>query len=918
MSINGRNQRYVFKIPSSHLRRENWDISLKINDARKNGELVSIGESQLLRWIDELNGIQNCEDKLTEIKNNLEYYRKQAKSDSSLQPVLKSLYQQLDHYQFKPDYVCVVIDKVSDYKKMYKKGFNVNGIHFRRLLGTPNGVKQNTIVFVNEKLYTELQKRITNGRNLTKEFVPAKLEAYQALVCSSSVPVSMPKGIVCVPDAYTYFKEDVIELDDSEDGEPKMTYVKDKECELCDSDGYGLGMPSLLKRWGEDIGEDYILPGCVIRNSFCKGTVYPVDFKKFALEHRCTKIIDSWGFEHDVNDVELILTESMLKLWDSYSSIDDYLEKCNKNHYSFAITKAAENKLENVRNMNYQFLQSYRLSENDITDLISPTVSEIKDVISNDWRKTICYAKGVGLNEHNISKNIFGDFATALMIEPKLLGDSYVQNQLKAMIHKRIQDAKIGVLEVEGCYALVCGDPYSLCQSIFGLEITGLLKAGEIYSKYWIDKGVEEIVMYRAPMLDMNNVRKVKVVHNKKMDDFYKYITTPILLNSWDMITDAMSGMDKDGDCVISTNNNVLLKRTLNLPPIHCLQRKAEKKIPLEDDIFESNIKSFGNAVGSVTNKSTAMFEVRARFPKDSKEWDILSYRIKCIQQSQQNEIDKTKGIVAKSMPKYWYDWFATKPEDGDTDDIIEWKKFQRTIVADKKPYFFQYIYPAERSKWMKYEKNTNTKCIMQFGMTLDELKKTESLNKEQQDFLMNYAKRTPLGMAGCTINRICWRIEREFANENMRKVELFDYNLLKSPNANYSRNAYSSILNIYKEYLADRRKLDSIIHSQKTDDFDRNSMRALLINHFKKKCTVICPDKEKLCNILIDICYKDSNNSKRFVWDICGDVIIDNLLNRANGIINYPAQDENGDFEYCGIRFSMQKYNLIDQKLIN
>ena len=918
MSGKGRNQRYVFKIPSSHLRRNKWNISLKLNEARKNGELVSIGESQLLRWIDELNDIQNCENKLTEIKNNLENYKRQARTDSSLRPVLKSLYQQLDHYQFKPDYVCVVIEKVSDYKKIYKSGFTINGIHFKRLLGTPNGVKQNTIVFVNAKLLPELRKRISNGRDLTKEFVPAKLEAYQALVCSSSIPVSMPKGVICVPDCYTHFKADVIELDDSEDGEPKMTYVKDKECELCDSDGYGLGMPSLLERWGKDIGVDYLLSGCVIRNSFCKGTVYPIDFRKFGFENGFTTIVDSWGIEHNLEDVELVLTESMLKLWDSYSSIDEYFKNCKENNYTFAITKAAEFELENVRNMNYQFLQSYDFSDEDISELVNPTITEVKDVLQNDWRKTICYAKGVGLNEFNISKNIFGDFATALMIEPKILGDSFVQCQLKAMIHKRIQDAKIGVLEVEGCYTLVCGDPYSLCQSMFGMDVTGLLKEGEIYSKYWIDKGVNEVVMYRAPMLDMNNVRRVKVVHNQIMDDFYKYVNTPVLLNSWDMIADAMSGMDKDGDCVIMTNNKVLVERSLNLPPIHCLQRKAKKIVPKEDDIFISNVNSFGNAVGSVTNKATAMFEVRDRFPKDSEEYNILSYRIKCIQQAQQNEIDKTKGIVAKPMPRYWHDWFSTKICEDDTDEDIKWKEFQRNIVADKKPYFFQYIYPIERAKWQKYQKDSAIKCLMLFGIELDALLNTNILGEPENTFIENYYKRIPLGIAPCTINRICWKIENEFKSENMLELESFDYNLLKAPNIDYSDSEYSSISKLYKEYLADRRKLDSIVHSQKTDDFDRNSMRNLIITHFKKQCSIVCPDKVKLCNILLDVCYRDSNNSKRFVWEMCGDVIIDNLLASHNNILSFPVQDVNGDIEYGGYKFSIKRYNLVEQRLID
>ena len=640
MSISGRNQRYVLKLSSTRLKQSGWNLTIRLSDARKNGEVVGIGESQLIRWLDELNGIENCEEKITEIKTHIENYRKQLRTDENLRPVLKSLYQQLDHYSFKKDYLCVVIDKISDYRKIYKDGFVVNGVRYRRLLGTSGGIKLNTIVFLSEYHLEEIKRRIANGRNLNKEFVPAKLEAYQALVCSSSVPVSMPKGVICVPDCYTHFKADVIELDDSEDGEPKMTFIKDKECELCDSDGYGIGMPELLLRWANDIGEDYVLPGCVIRNSFCKGTVYPIDFRQFAYEHGLSEIIDSWGITHNINDIELILTESMLKLWDSYSSIDEYLINCMENHYSFCITKASEENLENVRNMNYQFLQSYDFTDEDIDELIAPTVTEIQDVLSNDWRKTICYSKGIKLSLDNIESSLSPDFATALMIEPSILGDEYVQSQLKGMIAKRINDSKKGVLQVEGCYTLVSGDPYSLCQSMFGLEVTGLLRAGEVYSKYWIDRGVNEIVMYRAPMLDMNNVRKVKVVCNEQMEKFYYYMISPIILNSHDMTADAMSGSDKDGDCYITTNNQILIKRTIELPPIQCLQRKATKIIPSEDDIFESNIISFGNAVGAITNRSTSMFEVRERFPKDSEEYKILSYRIKCVQQGQQNSID--------------------------------------------------------------------------------------------------------------------------------------------------------------------------------------------------------------------------------------------------------------------------------------
>ena len=55
---------------------------------------------------------------------------------------------------------------------------------------------------------------------------------------------------------------------------------------------------------------------------------------------------------------------------------------------------------------------------------------------------------------------------------------------------------------------------------------------------------------------------------------------------------------------------------------------------------MQSNINSFGNAVGEVTNKITSMFEIQARYPRDSREFRVLDYRIKCGQLYQQNQID--------------------------------------------------------------------------------------------------------------------------------------------------------------------------------------------------------------------------------------------------------------------------------------
>lgn len=903
MSINLVSQRFVYKIHSSRLRRAKWNLQLSINQARENKELVTLNESQLMRFIDELNGTPNSAFHISDIRAQIKALNCE-KNLSVSRPKIKKLYKQLDEYQFKKDYVCVIMDSNSDYKQIYKKGFKINNITFRRLLGTTGGVKSNTIVFVNEKLLPELKKRINNGRDMSKEHVPAKLEAYFSLVCSSSTPVSAPKGVVVVHDCFTHFKADVIELDDTGLDEPRMKYIHNKDITLNDSDGYGLAMPQLMEKWGKELGEKYVLPACVIRNSFCKGAVFPVDFQKFACENGFTKITDVWGNTYNINEIELILTESMLKLWDSYSSLESYMENCRKNNYSFAITKYSKEKLENVRTMNYQFLQSYDFTEEQLEELIAPTVNEIMDILTDDYRKAILYTKGSGLNENNI-QHLDSSFATALMIEPKMKNDPFVKSQIHSMIRKRINDAKVGVLNVDGNYSFVSGDPYSLCQSMFGMKVTGLLKAGQVYSKYWIDKGVDEIVSFRAPMTSHNNIRKLKVVHNAEMDDFYKYMVTPTIFNSWDTCAEAMNGMDKDGDCVINTSSFVLVNNTNNLPAIQCIQQKAPKCIVTEEDLMQSNINSFGNAVGEVTNKITSMFEVQAGFPKNSREYRILDYRIKCGQLYQQNSIDKTKGIVANIMPDKWYNRLSNKSSETATSAERKENLLNCRIVADKKPYFMQYIYPAERAKLIEYNKRTNEKCIMQFRISLNELLKKENKTNAEEKFLERYYQDFPLGQSPCTVNRICKRLENIFDNISFEHEADFDYSILKCGTP-YSRDMYNKIKKIYDKYINETKNYIQYAKSERLRSEELQIQKYLFKERFKRQCLEQCPNEEYLCDIVLDLCYSGTKKSKQFAWDICGDMFIKNLLKRNDYKISYPKLDSDGDIEFGGNKFSM------------
>lgn len=901
-------QRFVYKIHSTRLRKAKWNLKLSLTEARRNEEIIALADSQVLRWIDELNGITDIESKIKDIRRDIKNLRKESTSKEN-KKAIKCKYLELDELQFRPDYLCLIMDNKSDYKRA-NNGFKVNGIKYKRYLGTSGGIKNETIIYLNEKIHNEIYNRTNNGRDMNKELVPAKLEAYKALACSASIPVSTPSGVLVVDDFETQFTEDVIELDDTKDANPVMTHVKNKEIKLNGSDGFGLISIEQSERWAKELKLDYIPSGFCIRNSFCKGMLFTFDFKDFAKKIANEKYVkDVWNKhtdkEIDIETINVIMTTSMLKLWDSYTSIEHYLKCCEENHYTFSITKITPKNLDNERALNYQFIQSYNLTDKQIDELIKPTINEIEDVLGLDYRKSILFLKGVNINEQSVF-NSNNDFIKALTIDKKMINDPFVRSKIHQMIKKKINDAKIGVLNCKGNFQIISGDPYGLCQSIFGLEVTGLLKPHEFYSKYWIDKGINKVVSFRAPMTSHNNIRLLNFKNTEEMQYWYKFMDTVIILNSWDTTTHALNGADYDSDNFFTSDNKILINNVKELPAVMCVQRKAQKKIVDENDIILSNINGFGDDIGSITNKITSMFEKQALFDKDSKEYKELEYRIICGQLFQQNAIDKIKGIVAKPMNNEWYYRGACKIKESDNDEVKSLKQFNKSILADKKPYFMRYIYPQTMNEYNTYVDKVNKKCILEFRMSIDELLTKNNKTNEQKIFLDNYYRFMPVGISDCLMNKICRKFEDKFDGylKSVKNDVEFNYSILKS-NTKYSENTYGLIKGIYNEYVKKTQEFARSIKGDRNNKEEAIINRIMLKEKYIRKCAEICPNEDELCNIVLDICYTN-NNSKQFAWDICGKVFIKNLLEHNDNIFTFPIQDDEGGIEFGGYNFNM------------
>lgn len=856
----------------------------------------------MLRWIDELNGITDADERARDIKTKIKRLRKDKNSPQNKRTI-RQLYKDLDALQFKPDYMCLIIDKEKDYYRACK-GFSINGVKYKRLLGTNGGIKCSTIVFISERLEKEIKRRVENGRDPNKELVTAKLEAYKALTCSASTPVSTPKGILVIDDVWTEFRSDIIYLTDECDGEPLMEERKGELISADASDGYGLMLPSLAERWSGELGLDYTVSGVNTRFSFEKGMIFTFDFVDFAEKVAHSYIVkDAWGNDVDVRDVELIMTTSMVKLWDSYASCEDYVRTSLSNGYTFGVAKTTPEVLESERSLNYQFIQSYDLDDDDIDELITPTMDEIQDVLGGDWRKAVLFLKGSGLNADNIER-LDDDFIKALMIDRRVLDDAFVQNSIYQLIRNRINEAKVGVLNVHGNYSIIGGDPYLLCQNMFGLEKTGLLKAGEIYNQYWADVGADKLACFRAPMTCHNNIRLVHPADNDDVRYWFRHIKTATIFNGWDTALAALNGADLDGDIVMLTDNDVLVRKLQPLPALMCAQRKATKRISNDDDFIRSNIESFGNDIGQTTNWITSMFEVRSKYEKGSEEYDILSYRIRCGQLYQQNAIDKAKGILCKPMPRSWH-----SRHDAAKIDDEHVRELSRSIVADKKPYFMCYIYPALMKQYNTYIKNTDRNALREFQMTVEEMCEIpESERTERQnEFLSYFYQKMPVGIGDCVMNKICRRFENAFdgyIGKHNAAVK-FDYRFMRS-GAEYTPKQYNTIRRLRDDY---NRRLSSyavLADYERIDEYDSYANMSMMNEEFRKECSIVCPDSRALCDIILDICYTKSS-TKRFAWSMCGEEIIHNLLDANDGRISFPVIDACGELEYCGNRFTVE-----------
>ncbi len=883
----------------------NNKIDIDIKTAYANGEIVSLGESELIRIINRLknknidystiNSIQKQKKNLKKLENSLENRLK-----------IKEINQKLEEILFIPEIVNVEFTDTRHYKNIIKNGLWVNGKKFIRLLTGAGMARRNTVQFVEEEFGKELKRVINNDRDLDIELVDSKFNAYYALVSSASYPITTPK--FCVINDYEFSKKRLVDFVVETEGKDSDDYVEERIMPVKSNafDGQGLVSLEMAEQWSRDIGLSYVPNSFCIRGSYLKGQCVAFDFKRFAKEIAGKhNIIDVWGNLVDINNVDVILTVSQLKLWNAYKSCQDYMDACQKNQIGWSASRFTPKKEKNYFYSSYQLLQVLDLSKEEIENLCRPTIDWISKIAGGNVDYALLYLIGIIADNQELESSWFEELDNpilkALLLNHDLFGDSYIKRSIFQTLNKKIKETRMGKLLFPGNWQVAISDPYAFCEFALGMEVKGLLQEGEHYSHYWNNKKISKVASGRSPLTWKSEMNILNFKNNAELQKWFGHLKSGIVFNIHGIDTMLMADSDFDYDIAFSTSQKEFINGASGGKPV-TYEKKLPKKNKIDEDkLYLADINTMGSKIGWITNLGTTLYALLPLFPKDSPEYKEIISRLIIIRKAQGNEIDKGKGILVKPLPK-WDRW--ERITDDMPDDVKKSIEFKNKLVINRRPKFMIYLYPEYMKKYKNHRDIYNNYCESLYGYGLDELINKTSRGIYEEEIFRKYNEFNPFIDSDSIMGIICRYMESslEEIKINLKDSNGFSIDCLIS--GEFQIDARNKKLikmqELYKEY----KSIKSGIYNF-SDSIDSVFHKIQELNNYAYEN--ISSNSAELANLAIYLCYKKYRGiaNRDFCWKVFGNEIINNLIDNGYDRAIVPLIDEYGDIYYLGKRYS-------------
>jgi hypothetical protein len=234
------------------------------------------------------------------------------------------------------------------YMKILNPDGSVTNKHYRFFTASAGQLRRDKIQVITDEMWDKIKDRMQCGLtwdriNSTKGVNVNKLMAYVALAGSATEEwtdfdidrcIVIPEFTGTITDRMMYIKEGYKHAEE-------ICTV-----EIDHTDGAGMMLPSVSKG------------NFMVRLPFGKGLLSSFDFLQFCKEKNVPAVIkDIWGLEHDLikENIQILFTESQMKMWKHYSSWQEYKDFFKKCGCKCGRTNYEEDEIYDA-SLNYQFI----------------------------------------------------------------------------------------------------------------------------------------------------------------------------------------------------------------------------------------------------------------------------------------------------------------------------------------------------------------------------------------------------------------------------------------------------------------------------------------------------------------------------------------------------------------------------------
>ncbi len=934
------------KFSSTRLDKFNYNLKRMINssgtninirDVRSNKELIALADNQALRIIRSIryerdpNVIRYNPDRLEELYMRKKFLKKQ-EFNESVKKEISIINGKIDEMLFVPEYVSVVIDDVSHYKKIINDGLYINRFRYVRLMCSAGQARVNTVILIREDFEKELKKRLKCGAKNVK-ITKNKYNAYFALSSSSTYLIPKP-NVYLIDDCEIEMEKKVDWISKIPREEKTKLSNNERVTEELKTltfnlfDGCGAVSVEFAKRVANALELDYIPAAFCIRCAYIKGMVFVVDFKQYAKEHNIEFMNDMYGNQRKIEDMDMILTKSQFKLYNAYDSMDDYDRLCEENGFFWGVTKVTPKSDDSYFRSNYQFCQAIDLSDdNDVAELCNPTIEWLNNIANDNVAYSLLYLLGNVCDRDDVDfdniLNLTSDnVAKSLIINPDMINEEYVKSTIIMSINKKIRESYLGKLILNGNFSVMIPDMYAFMQHAFNHEVIGALNEFEHYSHFWNERGKKDVVAMRSPLTWRSEVNKLTLVQNELTEKWFKYLTSGIVYNVWGCDCIIHADSDFDGDIVATTDNPVFLKCRYDNLPITYNKSTVDKEYINEDELYLADIQSFNSTIGQITNISTSFYEVLSQYeglPEYAEEQKEIIERLKLIRKSQGDAIDKAKGIKIEPMPRHWTKKLKSIP-NGESQYRFD---FCNNIVADRKPYFFRYLYPKENDKYLKYLEREDDYCKAHFSKPIKKIlsMKPQELSENERMYLeKKFYKYMPLIDNNGRMNKICHYMETNLQEIKRKRREKTPSHLIElmhdDPNRKFQECDVDYMNECYIRYKNEKEEFRNMHLADFGESTSAINNFSQFTSHLRQEIIdELNHDIVYICDLALYVSYElYSSRTKDFCWDLFGNQIIANLKKNSNSSAKVPVLDnENGTISYLGKNYKLLEVNIND-----